>query len=794
MTSKAAGNNQKIPMCGVPHRAYLSYVSKLIDKGYKVGIVEQLEDPKLAKDIVQRDVIQIISPGANLELKDDTNNFIGALTEFDFSYILAFADLSTGEQYVTNIDHDYRSVLAMLSSLGIKEVVVSTSFDAGLINFLKEHLHVVFSYNNNDEIDIDMENFFVYLKDVRQMSCVAKLYNYLVESQKRKLDYFQPVINRLNKKVLGLSYSTRVDLELTRSSASQDSYGSLFWLLNKTSTSMGARLLKNYIEEPSCDLSEILSRQNQIQDLLDNFMVRGDLKDNLASIYDLDRLIGRVGFNSCTGREMLQLKKSLMALPFIKSCLDSVNSSNFKKIYDDLGNFEDLVELLEKAIDVDCPMSTTEGHIFKKGYNAELDELIEISGNGKDWLLNIEEKEKARTGIKNLKVGYNRVFGYYIEISNSNLSSILPEYGYIRKQTLTNGERFITEDLKQAESKLLNAEQNRILLEQTLFQELRKVVASYSSRIQLLGKAIAKLDVLVSLAEVACEGNYIRPVFNSQRKIEIIEGRHPVIEKVLPNKDFISNDYIMDEKTDVLIITGPNMGGKSTYMREFALLVIMAQMGSFVPAKKANLYLFDSIFTRIGASDDLIKGQSTFMVEMSDCNYALRNATSESLILFDEIGRGTSTYDGIALAQAILEYLIEHVHAKTLFSTHYHEITSLVSHLDLIKNVHVSVSEENGKVTFLYKVVDGPMDKSYGINVASLANLPETLIKRSKVILSALENKKQDFTEIKETIKEKSEAKDELRLLLKKLDPLQLSPLEALNFLFELKRKSEEDE
>ena len=366
LTSKAAGNNQKIPMCGVPHRAYLSYVSKLIDKGYKVGIVEQLEDPKLAKDIVQRDVIQIISPGANLELKDDTNNFIGALTEFDFSYILAFADLSTGEQYVTNIDHDYRSVLAMLSSLGIKEVVVSTSFDAGLINFLKEHLHVVFSYNNNDEIDIDMENFFVYLKDVRQMSCVAKLYNYLVESQKRKLDYFQPVINRLNKKVLGLSYSTRVDLELTRSSASQDSYGSLFWLLNKTSTSMGARLLKNYIEEPSCDLSEILSRQNQIQDLLDNFMVRGDLKDNLASIYDLDRLIGRVGFNSCTGREMLQLKKSLMALPFIKSCLDSVNSSNFKKIYDDLGNFEDLVELLEKAIDVDCPMSTTEGHIFKK--------------------------------------------------------------------------------------------------------------------------------------------------------------------------------------------------------------------------------------------------------------------------------------------------------------------------------------------------------------------------------------------------------------------------------------------
>lgn len=794
LTSKAAGNNQKIPMCGVPHRAYLTYVSKLIDKGYKVGIVEQLEDPKLAKDIVSRDVIQIISPGANLELKEDSNNFIGALIEADFSYILAYADLSTGEQYVTNLDHDYRTVLAMLSSLSIREVVVSTTFDAGLIAFLKEHLHAVFSYNNDDEYSVGSEYLFKYLKDVRQIACVAKLYNYLVDSQKRSLDYFQPAINRLNTKVLGLSYSSKVDLELTRSTSDQGTYGTLFWLLNKTSTSMGARLLKNYIEEPSCDLEEITLRQNQIQDLLDNFLIRGDLKDTLNSIYDLDRLIGRVGFNSCSGREMLQLKKSLMVIPQVKEFLTFIEGDNFKSIYEDLGDFHELCDLLEKAIDNDCPMTITEGRIFKKGYNAELDELMEISGSGKSWLLKIEEQEKERTGIKNLKVGYNRVFGYYIEISNSYLSQIRPEYGYIRKQTLTNGERFITEDLKQAESKLLNAEQTRVVLEQKLFQDLRKVVASYTKDIQLLGKAIAKLDVILSLCETAVEGNYVRPTFNNQRRIEIIDARHPVIEKVLPDKEFVSNDYIMNENTDILIITGPNMGGKSTYMREFALLVIMAQMGSFVPAKKADLYLFDNIFTRIGASDDLIKGQSTFMVEMSDCNFALRNATSESLILFDEIGRGTATYDGMALAQAILEYLIEHVHAKTFFSTHYHEITRLVSHIDLIKNVHVSVSEKNGKVTFLYKIAEGPMDKSYGINVASLAGLPSGLINRAKVILNALENNKIDYSEIKENVSSSQTSEDRLKVYLKGIDPLSISPLEALNILFDLKKKSEEDE
>jgi len=794
LTSKAAGNNQKIPMCGIPHRAYLTYVSKLIDKGYKVGIVEQMEDPKLTKTLVQRDVIQIISPGANLELKEDSNNFIGALMESDFAYILAYADLSTGEQFVTNINHDYRSVLAMISNLDIKEIVVSTSFDASLINFIKENLHVVFSYNNDDNTSIEMEPLFAYLKDARHMKCVAKLYNYLVDSQKRKLDYFQPVVNRLAKKSLGLDHSSRVNLELTRSLSGEGSYGTLYWLLNKTSTSMGARLLRSFIEEPSCDIKEIELRQNIIQDLLDNFLARGDIKEALSSIYDLDRLIGRVGFNSCSGREMLQLKKSLMAVPALKNILKTLPVDHFGNIYNKLGDFTQLTDLLERAINPECPMNISEGGIFKKGYDERLDELIDISGNGKEWLIKIENKEKERTGIRNLKVGYNRVFGYYIEISNSFLSQIKPEFGYIRKQTLTNGERFITEDLKEAENKLVNAEQSRIILEQKLFQELRQHVASYTTAIQTLGKAIAFLDVMVSLSEVASEGGYIRPTFNTERRIEVIDARHPVIEKVLPDKEFVTNDYVMDKDTDILIITGPNMGGKSTYMREFALLVIMAQMGSFLPAKKAELYLFDNIFTRIGASDDLIKGQSTFMVEMSECNAALRNATSESLILFDEIGRGTATYDGMALAQAILEYLVEHVHAKTLFSTHYHEITNLVSNMPSIKNVHVSVSEKEGKVTFLYKIQDGPMDKSYGINVASLASLPDSLIKRAKVILNALEEKKIDFEGIKENIVVSDEKKDELKTYIKSLDPMTLSPLEALNILFELKKRCDKDE
>lgn len=792
LTSKAAGNGQKIPMCGIPHHAYLTYVNKLVDKGYKIGIVEQMEDPKSTKNLVKRDVIQIISPGANLEIKDDDNNFIGAISEDEFNYILAYVDLTTGEQYVVNLKKDYRVVLATISNLEIKEIVVGTSFDANLITYLKDNLHVVFSYNNDDETSIEMEALFKYLKDPRQMRCVARLYNYLVDTQKRSLDYFQPVINRLSTKILGLDHSSRTNLELVKNLKGEGSYGTLYWLLNKTSTSMGARLLKSEIEEPSSDILEINKRLDRVEALITNFMVRSDLKKSLESIYDLDRLIGRVGFNSCSGREMLQLKKSLQMVPGIKELLSKLPEECFKEIVDGLGDFNELTDTLERAISIDCPLTITEGGIFNKGYNSQLDELIEISTHGKNWLLDIEQKEKEKTGIKNLKIGYNRVFGYYIEISNSFLNQIDPSWGYIRKQTLTTGERFITEDLKNAESKLLTAQEQRISLENKLFHELRDYVAGFTSQIQALGKAISKLDVSCALAIVSSEGNYVRPTFNEQKIIDVKEARHPVIEKVMPEKEFVSNDYYMDQDTEVLIITGPNMGGKSTYMREFALLVIMAQIGCFVVAKEANLYLFDNIFTRIGASDDLIKGQSTFMVEMSEVNNALKNATENSLILFDEIGRGTATYDGMALAQAILEYLVTHIHAKTFFSTHYHEITSLASDIKHVKNIHVAISEKNGEITFLYKIKDGPMEKSYGINVAQLANLPEELINRSKTILNALEEKKIDYDSVKVSIDSKKEEKDDIiRKEIEKINPLNLSPLEALNVLFELKKKAE---
>lgn len=792
LTSKAAGNGQKIPMCGIPHHAYLTYVNKLVDKGYKIGIVEQMEDPKSTKNLVKRDVIQIISPGANLEIKDDDNNFIGAISEDEFNYILAYVDLTTGEQYVVNLKKDYRIVLATISNLEIKEIVVGTSFDANLITYLKDNLHVVFSYNNDDETSIEMEALFKYLKDPRQMRCVARLYNYLVDTQKRSLDYFQPVINRLSTKILGLDHSSRTNLELVKNLKGEGSYGTLYWLLNKTSTSMGARLLKSEIEEPSSDILEINKRLDRVEALITNFMVRSDLKKSLESIYDLDRLIGRVGFNSCSGREMLQLKKSLQMVPGIKELLSKLQEECFKEIVDGLGDFNELTDTLERAISIDCPLTITEGGIFNKGYNSQLDELIEISTHGKNWLLDIEQKEKEKTGIKNLKIGYNRVFGYYIEISNSFLNQIDPSWGYIRKQTLTTGERFITEDLKNAESKLLTAQEQRISLENKLFHELRDYVAGFTSQIQALGKAISKLDVSCALAIVSSEGNYVRPTFNEQKIIDVKEARHPVIEKVMPEKEFVSNDYYMDQDTEVLIITGPNMGGKSTYMREFALLVIMAQIGCFVAAKEANLYLFDNIFTRIGASDDLIKGQSTFMVEMSEVNNALKNATENSLILFDEIGRGTATYDGMALAQAILEYLVTHIHAKTFFSTHYHEITSLASDIKHVKNIHVAISEKNGEITFLYKIKDGPMEKSYGINVAQLANLPEELINRSKTILNALEEKKIDYDSVKVSIDSKKEEKDDIiRKEIEKINPLNLSPLEALNVLFELKKKAE---
>jgi DNA mismatch repair protein MutS len=793
LTGKSAGQPDRVPMCGIPHHAYLPYVQKLLDNGHKVGIVEQMEDPKLAKGLVKRDVIQIITPGANIEIKGSDNNYLAALMDFKFVYALAFADLSTGEIDVMNVPHSNEEVLSQLVNYGAKECILSTSLDAALVTAIKENTKICVTYFNNDENSLSYEPLYKFIKDEREMSVVAKLMNYLKETQKRDLDYFKPAVNRVMSKILALDHSSRANLELTASLSGEGSYGSLYWLLNQCQTPMGSRLLKSYINEPSSDLNEIEHRLDMVQTLIENFLIRGDLKDGLNQIYDLDRLIARVGFDSCSGREMLQLKNSLKIVPLINDALDKLHSPYFQEIYDSLGNFDDLTSLLEKAIDPNCPLTIKEGGIFKLGYDEKLDEVIKMSTDGKSYLVAIENKEKEKTGIHNLKVGYSKIFGYYIEISNGSLSQVKPEFGYTRKQTMTTGERFITEELKNVESQILHAEEARLDMEYKLFQELREKVKAYTESIQRLSEGIAKLDVVCALAEVSASNRYVRPHFNAERKIEIINARHPVIEKAMPEKPFVSNDYKMGSDLDVMIITGPNMGGKSTYMREFALIVIMAQIGCFVPADSADLYVFDAIFTRIGASDDLIKGQSTFMVEMSETNKALRNATQNSLLIFDEIGRGTATYDGMALAQAIIEYIVRNVHAKTLFSTHYHEITTLVSDMKGVSNVHVSVLEKDKTITFLYKVEEGPMDKSYGVNVARLAGLPEPVLARAEEILAHLEDKKIDPEEIKTRLSmplvEKDDKNKEAIEAIKSADPLTMSPLEAMNFLFELKKK-----
>lgn len=794
LTGKSVGKKEKAPMCGVPHHAYLSYVQKLIDKGYKVAIVEQMEDPKKTKKIVKRDVIQIITPGANLELKSQDNNYLAAIIDYKFTYVISFADLSTGEIVVLNVGHTYEDVLSQLINYDAREVIVSTSLDSSLINSIKENTKICISYYNNDATDISYEPLFKFIKDDRQMVAISKLMNYLKETQKRDLDYFKPAVNRVMSKVLKIDHSSRVNLELVKNLNGDGVYGSLYWLLNKCKTNMGARLLKNYINEPSADIGEIQLRLNMVETLVDDFLLRGDLADELDKIYDLDRLIARVGFDSCSGREMLQLKNSLNLVPEIKESLSKIHNEYFQNINEGLGDFRELTNLLEKAISPNCPLTIKEGGIFNKGYSEKLDEIIEMATAGKRWLMDLEVREKEKTGISKLKIGYSKIFGFYIEVSKSAVSQVKPEFGYIPKQTMTSGQRYITEELQEEGYKILHAEERRMEFEYQLFQELRSKVKTYTDRIQKLSEALAKLDIAVSLAAVAADNGYIRPTFNEKKRIHIKGARHPSIEKIMPMKQFVSNDYELDSDLEVMIITGPNMGGKSTYMRELSLIVIMAQLGSFVPAKECDLYVVDAIFTRIGASDDLIKGESTFMVEMAETNRALRNATSNSLLIFDEIGRGTATYDGMALAQAIIEYIVKNVHAKTLFSTHYHEITSLVGNLDVVENVHVSVKENEGDITFLYKVEDGPMDKSYGINVARLAGLPENVLARATSILDSLENNKVDLNKIKATIvkntgENKSGSEDIVIKQLKKIDPLSMSPLEALNFLFELKKK-----
>lgn len=789
LTGKNAGLDEKIPMCGVPHHAANIYIDKLIDKGYKVAICEQVEDPKDAKGIVKREVIRIVSKGTVMSddmLDAKNNNFIGALKDLGHCFSLSYADLSTGEFISVLVEYELEKIINEIVNDNITELIINGNVDPRIINILKNNYSVTISKEEVDEEIPEYKDLYKDIKDVRIISSVCVLLNYLTSTQKRSIDHLQNVKVKDYKTYLKMDIHTKRNLELTENLRTKERTYSLLWLLDKTKTAMGSRMLKQMIENPLVDKEEIENRYDMVSKLLEEFLLKDELKDLLKEVYDLERLAGRVSFGNANARDLLQLKSSLKVLPRIK---EIVSILGFNLVIDDL---TDLYEFLDKSIYENPPITLKEGYLIKSGYNKELDDLKLARSGGKDFIAKLEEKEKERTGIKNLRVGYNRVFGYYIEVSKGNSRQVKEEFGWERKQTLANNERFITPELKEKEQLILGAEEKIINLEYELFTNIRCKVKEVIPTIQLTAKMVAKLDVMIAFATVTEENNYTRPIITLDKEVKITEGRHSVVEKVL-NGEFVSNDIIFTKDKYVELITGPNMAGKSTYMRQMAMIVIMAQIGCFVPAKEAYLPIFDKIFTRIGASDDLVSGESTFMVEMKEANRAILGATERSLILFDELGRGTATYDGISLAQAIIEYIHDNIKAITFFSTHYHELTSLEEHKAHIKNVHVSAHEEGGTITFLHKVKDGSVDKSYGIHVAKLAQLPDSLIKRADEILMSYENKKpkkEVVSQISMNLEESVAPINKYDIIKKKLDeinPLELSPMEALNVLYELK-------
>jgi len=790
LTGKNAGLEERVPMCGVPHHAANMYIEKLIEKGYKVGICEQMEDPKTTKGLVKRDLVNIVSSGTILDseiLNEKENNYIGSLLDFKHSYILTYSDISTGEIYATIIEHKTTKAVNEIISIGIKEIITDETIDKNTVNLLKNQFKITLTITNEIEELEEYKQVYNDINDIRLVSGIKHLLTYIKKTQKRNLSHLQKAIIKEDKEYLKMDIHTKRNLELTETLRLKQRNYSLIWLLDKTKTAMGSRLLKNYIENPLINKDEINRRYNIVEKLIQEFILKSDLTDNLFEVYDLERLSGKIAFGNANARDLLQLKRSLKVLPNIKEILEKLN---YDKTIDTLPN---LYELLEKSIYENPPVGIKEGYLIKENYNSELDELKNLRKGGKDFIARFEAEEKERTGIKNLKVGYNKVFGYYIEVSKGNLNLVKEEYGYERRQTLTNCERYISPILKEKEALILNAEEKIIDIEYELFIEIRNEIKNYIKELQQISKIISEIDVLQAFSTVSEENNYIRPILNEKGKIEVIEGRHPVVEKVLENKEYVSNNIIMNENTNILLITGPNMAGKSTYMRQMAIITIMAQIGCFVPAKQATLPVFDAIYTRIGASDDLVSGESTFMVEMIEANNAISNATENSLILFDELGRGTATFDGMALAQSIIEYIHNNIKCKTFFSTHYHELTDLENNLKNLKNVHVSAHEENGSITFLHKIKEGSIDKSYGIHVAKLANLPDILIKRANQILEVYEKKEkkrdikiQESLPLDELIEQK-ESKIEEEI--KKLDILKLTPIEALNILYKLQEE-----
>ncbi|MDA9470568.1 DNA mismatch repair protein MutS [Enterococcus sp. 5H] len=803
LTSRNRNADDPIPMCGIPHHAAQGYIDTLIEKGYKVAICEQVEDPKTTKGMVKREVVQLITPGTvmnskGLEAKD--NNYLTAVVEEDGQFGLAYVDLSTGE-LKTAVLADEDGLINEASALQTKEMVLGSELSESLKQTLKDRLNIIFSEQNQAEENAEFSFLTSELTQALQIDVTGKLLTYLTTTQKRSLAHIQKAVEYQPDHFLKMDHYSKFNLELTQSIRTGLKKGTLLWLLDETKTAMGGRLLKQWLDRPLIQEKQIQSRQEMVQSLLNAYFERVDLQATLTKVYDLERLAGRVAFGNVNGRDLIQLKTSLEQVPLVRELIVGINQGEWNDLLLDLNPAEDIVELINRAINEEAPLAITEGNVIKDNYNEKLDEYRDAMRHGKQWLAELEAKERQETGIKTLKVGFNRVFGYYIEVTKSNLAN-LEEGKYERKQTLANAERFITPELKEMETLILEAEEKSVDLEYQLFLEVREQVKANIERLQKLAKTISAVDVLQAFATVSERYQYVRPTLKSNSKeLHIVEGRHPVVEKVLGHQEYIPNSVHMSKENLILLITGPNMSGKSTYMRQLALTVVMAQIGCFVPAESAELPIFDQIFTRIGASDDLIAGQSTFMVEMMEANQALRHATPNSLILFDELGRGTATYDGMALAQAIIEYIHREVQAKTLFSTHYHELTVLDETLSGLKNIHVGAVEKNGEVVFLHKMMDGPADKSYGIHVAKIAGLPSDLLERAATILTALESEEQPLKTVEYTdeIKENTEqlylfkevSTDELGVIdtLKKINLLEMTPMDALNKLYELQKR-----
>ena len=784
LTGKNAGLDERIPMCGIPYHAINMYLEKLVENGHKVGICEQLEDPKEAKGVVKRGLTKIVSRGTIIDesLLETENNYIGALIDFEHIYALSYIDLSTGEVNVTLVNHDISSIISEIVNIGIKELIMNDKCDINIKNLLMEHYKIDVSIINEYKSLPDYKYVYEDIEDIRYIKAIEYLINYLLKLEMQDLSHLMKANVIKNNDYLKMDIHTKRNLELTETLRLKQRQYSLLWLMDRTKTAPGARMLKNYIENPLIREDEINKRLDIVDKLIKEFILKSDLRDALDGVYDIERLTGRIALGSASARDLLQLKNSLKNLPIILEILKKINYYTLFEIP------YDLYDLLEKSINEDAPTTLKEGSLIKEGYSIELDELKSIRKNGKDFIAQFENDERERTGIKNLKVGYNRVFGYYIEVSKGSLDLVKDEYGYERKQTLAGAERYISKVLKEKEDLILNAEEKIIKLEYDMFIEIRNKVKEYIVKLQAIAHIISEIDVLQSFATIAEENNYVRPTFSHNNEVNIIENRHPVIEKVINN--YVKNDIKFDKNTNILLITGPNMAGKSTYMRQFAITVIMAQMGSFVPADEAFLPIFDKIFTRIGASDDLVSGESTFMVEMNEANMAIKKATENSLILFDELGRGTATFDGMALAQSIIEYIHDNIKCKTLFSTHYHELTDLENNLKHLKNIHVSAHLEDGNITFLHKIEEGSIDKSYGIHVARLAGLPDNLIKRADQILNVYENKErkrdikiQESLPLDDLVQKESPVEEEL----KKIDPMNTTPMDALNILYKLK-------